>query len=318
MLADGWQRLVFPSRAEGRRLRLLGAACWLLVCAGEAALLERAFLPTTWYGQWAPEGVFPATFSGRVHAVRLDSLDLPEGRLPDSHEVRARLLEDHWALTVEASTGEPTPGLSSAFSIFDGDEREMLVVGQKGTDLLVRYRTHAADVGLRSPSIVLPGAFDVAPGEPIRISVSFDRGAISLTTTASTKTASRAVNVTPSWGWSLLLPFDAPIGRFAPLWSGVWIAALLFPTGYWAGSGTPEGSDRMVMLKTLAFGGLLVFLGTTLIPMLFRRPPAGSGEWTAGAAGLVTGWWIGRAAAESPDPENALNRSAAGSKTSKS
>jgi hypothetical protein len=48
------------------------------------------------------------------------------------------------------------------------------------------------------------------------------------------------------------------------------------------------------MLNALAFGGLLLFLGTGLTPLLFQLPPARLGEWTAGTAGLVTGWWLGR------------------------
>ena len=287
MLADGWKRLAFPSDADARRLLSLSAACWLLLSVGEAALLGRAFPPTIWYGQWAPDGVFPATFSGHVLAVRVDSLDLSGERLPNSDRVRAALLQDHWTLTVKATTGEPTPDRSSVFSIFDGEQREMLVVGQQGTDLFARYRTHAAKMGLRSPSIVLPGAFALPRGEPIRISMSFDRGVISLTTVASTKTVSREVSVTPSWGWSLLLPFEAPIGPLARLWCGLWTAALLFPTGYWTGR-------RIGTFKAVAFGGLLLFLGMGLTPLLFQLPPARLEEWTAGAAGLVTGWWLGR------------------------
>ncbi len=288
LLADGWKRWVFPSHAGTRRLLFLGAAFWLLFCAGEAALLGRAFPPTIWYGQWAPDEVFPATFSGHVLAVRLDSLDLPEGRLPNSDRVRTALRQDHWALTVNATTGEPTSDLSSVFSIFDGEQREMLVVGQQGIDLFVRYRTHAATVGLRSPLIVLPGAFALPPGEPIRISLSFDRGLISLRTTASGKTLSQAVPVTPSRGWSLLMPFEAPIRSRADLWSGLWLAALLFPTGYWMGRGIGT-------FEAVAFGGLLLFLGIGLTPLLFQLPSARPWEWIAGAAGLGTAWRLGRA-----------------------
>ena len=285
LLADGWRRLAFPSEIERRRLRVIAAACWLLLIAGEAAQLERAFPPTIWYGQWAPEGVFPATFGGRVLAVRLDSLEVPVRRLTNSDLVRASLLADRWTLNVSATTGESTADLSSVFSLFDNEQREMLLVGQRGTDLLVRYRTRAADFGLRPPSVLLPDAFALPKGEPIEISMEFDRGLITLTTTSSAGAVSRRVSVTPSWGWTLLLPFDAPIGPRAPAWSALWIAALIFPTGYWAGRSLPA----------LAFSGLLLCLGTALPPLLFRLPPAALWEWTAGATGLVMGLWLGRA-----------------------
>jgi hypothetical protein len=287
-LADGWKRLAFPSHVETRRLIVLGAAGWLLLSTGEAALLGRAFPPTIWYGQWAPDGVFPATFSGQVLAVRLDSLDLPAGRLPDSARVRTALRQDRWTLTVHATAGQPTLNLCSGFSIFDGEQREMLVVGQQGVDLFVRHRTHAAAAGLRSPSFVFPGVFAVPPGEPIRISLSFDRGLISVTTTTSTKTDFRTARVTPAWGWSLVSPFDASIGPHAQLWSGLWLAILLFPTGYWMGRGISAPMAAIV-------GGLLILVGTGLTPLLFQFPPARPWEGIAGATGLVVAWCVGRA-----------------------
>jgi hypothetical protein len=287
-LADGWKRLVFPSQAEARRLVPLAAACWFLLAAGEAALLGRAFLPTIWYGQWAPEGVFPATFTGRVLDVRLGSLELPEGRLDSSGDVRAAMLQDQWTLLVKATTGDPTRDVSSVFSIFDGEQREMLVVGQEGTDLFVRYRTRAAALHLRSPSIVLPGALALPAGEPIQISVSFARGVISVTARSSARTDSRQAPATPSWGWSLVAPFDASIGSLAPLWSALWMAALLIPTGYWAGRG-------MGTLQVVILGVLVLLLGTGLTPFLFQLPPAGWNDWMAGAAGLAAGGLIGKA-----------------------
>jgi hypothetical protein len=288
LLADGWRRLAFPSEAEARRLAVLSAACWLLLSGGEAALLGRAFLPTIWFGQWAPEGVFPATFSGRVLDVGVNSLDLRGGRLPNADRVRSALLADRWTLTVDATTGTPTPDLCSVFSIFDGEEREMLVVGQQGIDLLARYRTRAAAMGLRSPSIILPGAFALPPGEPIRISMSFDRGVISLTAAASTKTVSREVWVSPSWGWRLVMPFDIPGGPLSRVWSCLWTAALLIPIGFWMGRGI--GAFKVVVL-----GGLLLFVGTGLTPLLFQLPPARPEEWTAATTGLAIGWWLSRA-----------------------
>ena len=289
LLVDGWRRLAFPSPAVARRLCLLGAACWLLMSAGEAALLERALPPTIWYGQWAPEGVFPARFTGQLLAVRLDSLELPGRRLPDANRVRAALLQDRWTLTVEATTGEPTSGLGSVFSIFDDRHREVLVVGQKGTDLLVRYRTRASNFGFRSPSIVLPRAFAFPAGQPIRISMSFDRGVIALTSTCFGRIVSREASITPAWGWCLLLPFDAPIGTLAKLWVGIRIAVLILPIGYWTGRASAT-------LAPPAVGGLVVVIGTALIPLPFRLPPAGPWEWLPGGVGFFTGWWIARAA----------------------
>jgi VanZ family protein len=288
LLADGWKRLAFPSFVETRRLLAIAAAGWLLVVAAEAALLARSFPPTIWYGQWAPEEVYPATFSGRVLAVRLDDRDVPAGKLPDPARVRSVLRQDRWNLIVEATSGRPTLNLGSVFSIFDAGQREMIVIGQQGIDLFVRYRTRAATVGLRTPSLGFPGVFAVPPGEPIRISLAFDRGMISVTTDTPTKTEFRAEPVTPAWGWSLLSPFDGSIGPHARLWGWLWLASLLFPTGYWMGRGIGA-------LKAVTIGGFLILVGIGLTPLMFQLPPARPWEWIASTAGLGTAWWLGRA-----------------------
>jgi VanZ family protein len=288
-VAAGWRRLILPSPAGARRLSLAAAACWLLVGAGEAALLTRDFPPTAWYGQWAPDGVFPATFRGHVLAVRLDDFDLSATRLSDPARARDALLLDQWNLTVDATAGEPTAAVSSVFSIFDVEQREILVIGQRGTDLFFRYRTRSARLGLRSPSYVLPHAFELPSGEHVRISVSRDRGVISLKTVSAAGVAGRGQSVTPACGWRLVSPFDAPIGPRAPFLDAIWIAILLCPTGYWLGRGTTA-------TRAAACGGLLLVLGTGLLPLVFGLPRAGAVEWIAGVVGLTASAWVGRTA----------------------
>jgi hypothetical protein len=233
--------------------------------------------------------VFPATFRGHVLAVRLDDFDLSATRLSDPARARDALLLDRWNLTVDATAGEPTAAVSSVFSIFDVEQREILVIGQRGTDLFFRYRTRSARLGLRSPSYVLPHAFELPSGEHVRISVSLDRGVISLKTVSAAGVAGRGQSVTPTCGWRLVSPFDAPIGPRAPFLDAIWIAILLCPTGYWLGRGTTA-------TRAAACGGLLLVLGTGLLPLVFGLPRAGAVEWIAGVVGLTASAWVGRTA----------------------
>jgi hypothetical protein len=117
---------------------------------------------------------------------------------------------------------------------------------------------------------------------------------ISLAATSSGGTVTDVVNMSPAWGWSFLLPFDAPIGPLAPLWSGLWIAAQLFPAGYWAARATRNAS-RTAVLAALAFGGVLLVLGLLALPLFFRLPPARLPDWISAAAALLAGGWVGRA-----------------------
>jgi VanZ family protein len=284
-LAASWRRLLLPTDDEARRLRVAAAAGFLVATTAACALLAPGFLPTTWYGQWAREGVFPATFTGRVSSVRLDDLPLPDRDFDDSDRVRSELGRSRWTLAIDAAVGTPTPAMSSIFSIFDGQEREMLVVGQDGTDLVARFRTAASNAGFRSPTIVLPAALDCPAGEPLSITLAYDRGAVSL---SAGPRAARSERLTPgpAWGWTLAAPFEARVGGARAAWGMAWLSAWLFPWGYWSfRSGRP-------VLEVLALGALLA-VGLGLVPMAFRLSPSGPLEWVGAACGVLAGGWAG-------------------------
>jgi hypothetical protein len=95
--------------------------------------------------------------------------------------------------------------------------------------------------------------------------------------------------LSPSFGWSLVIPFDYAFGPEAHWLTALWIAALLLPIGYW--SAAAGDKRQLAALATLLFAGL------GLIPLLLNYPPVHWSEWVAGVAGGGAGWATHHAAA---------------------
>jgi hypothetical protein len=166
--------------------------------------------------------------------------------------------------------GPSTAGLAPIVSIFDGEQREIVLVGRSGNDLVYQMRTHAFDLRLRPPAAQLADGF--APGDARS---TFVHGRLSRSPLAfvigvdSTVAGSRVVPMSANWGWSLLLPFDYAHGSASALLTALWLLGWMAPLGWWAGRALPRTG------VPAAVAGLLP-VGLVVIP------------W---AAGLRIGWW---------------------------
>ena len=288
MLADGWKRLAFPSDADARRLLSLSAACWLLLSVGEAALLGRAFPPTIWYGQWAPDGVFPATFSGRVLAVRMDSLDLFRGEAAELRPCASRAAPGSLDADRGSRDRRADPGLQLGVQHLRRraarDARRRAARNRSVRPISHSRCEDGPPVALDRPSRrfrtptrrAYPDLDVVRPGRDL-----FDNGRFH-------------EDRLPGGVRYALLGSESPVAVRCPNRS----ARAPVVRALDGGSAVPHGlldgaEDRHVQGRGVR--GLLLFLGMGLTPLLFQLPPARLEEWTAGAAGLVTGWWLGRA-----------------------
>jgi hypothetical protein len=93
---------------------------------------------------------------------------------PDS--VRAALIRRE-SLSIELVVGDEPAALAPILSIFDGEAREMLLIGALGEDLLLRAWTLARELRLDHPDIRWAGAFaGVAVGDTITLQIAPDRG----------------------------------------------------------------------------------------------------------------------------------------------
>lgn len=291
-VASHWRRVLFPPPRTSMAVAGLGAAAWLLVQGFTAFALQRVLPRSVYYGQWAAElGQFEK-FTGQVVTVRLDSVSLPGTRLARSDRVREALLAPNSVLEVRAVSGHPTADVAPIFSIFDDRQREIVLLGQDGRDLVFRVRTRTAPLGLRSPALRLADVLPDGPGAPIELRARAWTGHYRLDADIGGKSHSRDMALSASWGWTLLLPFDHAFGDEMPWLTMLWVGGLLLPVGYYAGrSRSIRPGIGLVLL------GMLLVIGLVLIPIVAGFVVVHPLEWVAGIAGGGGGFRLGLASA---------------------
>jgi hypothetical protein len=243
-----------------------------------------------YYGQWAPAlGQFEQ-FTGKVISARLNAIPLPGTRLRNSEEVRQALLAPESVLEVKATSGQPTDDVAPIFSIFDDHQREILLLGQDGLNLVFRVRTRTGPLGLRSPALQLSHALPPDTGTSIELRARYRPGHYLLDADVGGHTHTRDLALSSSWGWTFLLPFDHAFGGEMPWLTMLWVAGLLLPIGYYAGrSGLSERSTVLPLLLLL-----LLAAGLVLIPGLAGFATIQPLEWVAGVLGSLGGFRLGK------------------------
>jgi hypothetical protein len=280
-MVAGWSHhLTAPRSRTAGLLAAAWAALWLVQTAATAALIQPS-LPRSWYwGQLAPDLEQFEQFEGRVLFAAAGPHRIHIGRLPASAEIREALLAGE-TLRATTTPGEWTSGLAPIVSIFDGQQREIVLLGRWGDDLAYRLRTRAFDFRLRPPAIRLAGAF-VRSDTLVGVVGRFDpsAGHFAVTLRSASGSAARVVPLDAQWGWSLLLPFSYAHGAESRWFTAFWVGAWMLPLGYWS-----------VAYRRLAVGGAAVVLafGLLLLPLASRLTPTGAAGWLAGVAGLGLG-----------------------------
>jgi hypothetical protein len=286
MLAASWGAWLTPSRPAARFLTLGAAVAWLGQIAATGAAVRPTLPPTVYWGQRAADlGQFD-TFPGRLLDARVGALPLPSHQLPNSGEVRQALLAGD-PLTAVAEPAGPTDGIAPLASIFDGDQREIVVLGQWNEDLVFRLRARAIDWKLRPPAIRLRSVFRSAAPETLTVSGAIKNDRFVVEAAGPGGRVSRVLPLSTQWGWSLLLPFEYAFGSEVGWVSALWVGCWLLPIGFWLGfTGFRAGAAPVFAL-------VLLLLGLALVPALYHQPTAAA-EWVAGFLGTGSGWLLAR------------------------
>jgi hypothetical protein len=282
LLSGLWKRgLPVHARRTGS-LPVLAGALVAIVCTGGTLLLRPALPESTWFGQWTPDLGHYDRYRGQVLAARIGDIELPGRRLENTPAVRALLLAGE-PVEVEFVAGAPPTATAPIFSIYDGMEREIFVLGGRGGDLLVRVRRRASNLRLRAPQALFEASAPVA-GDTAGISVTVGRGSIC---SDISRTSCRSL-APPGRGWSLLVG-AAPTNGLERLADAAWLALLFLPLGYgfrprtswWAGLSV--GLVGLLVAALVGGGGTGADLFTTV---------AGAGAGVL--AGDMAGRWMPR------------------------
>lgn len=279
-------------RPDDRAAGALSTAWGLSVAAvalATSTLLVPAPTPSDYWGQHAPDLGHLERFPGEVLAASAGGLPVPEGRLDPSTRRRVVAAVTRTPrLSVTARFGAPPDGLAPVFSVFDGRQREVFVLGQDGRDGVFRLRRRADAARLRRPAIVAEGLLaGIAPGDTATLAVGPGEGPGICLRAGDARRCGLGHPV--GGGWALLVGPDLPAavagavgteGRegIARALDAAWIALLFLPLGYWA---APAWGWRVGLV--LAGGGLLA--APAVGPVL----AAGAAEASGLAAGLGVG-----------------------------
>lgn len=245
-------------------MRSLAPYAIAAVIGGTVWAFEPSLPDTVYYGQWTPRLAAFDAYDGRVLRAYTGSVDLPEGRLAAAVHASVRQVEHGVPITVEFTAGSSTGRTAPILRVVDDADREVVLVGSRGTSIVVRMRRIAQAWSLHAPGAVFPGLHR-PPGT--RSVVRFDRRDRELCVgTQETETCQSSL--TPARGWFLLTGV-ALTGWAAALADAVWLGALsiLLMAG-------PRGAIRA--LPAVVYLALWILL-------------PGDFAWFAGLVGLLTG-----------------------------
>lgn len=290
VVAMRWCDLVLPTATRARQLAAAGMLALIGARAATVWLLQPSLLDSTWYGQVAAKGVYPADFGGTVLHAELGDMTLSSGRVSG---LRERLLSAPWQARAVASPGPSTSALAPLMGVLDHEQREMVLLAREGDDARFRVRLRAADLHLRVPSIKLRDAFPHDGGQsadeaPLTVTATFDRGRLSLATSAG---ARESVPLGAGSAWALFAPTDVAFTRESSRADALWTFAMLLPVCYWVGRAFRTVAPALLWSSCAA----ALVLTVPNLAMTGRLAPVG--EWLAVSVAAAVGTCLGVGAA---------------------
>ncbi|HTY05043.1 MAG TPA: VanZ family protein [Gemmatimonadales bacterium] len=266
--------------ATRSRPRPLTPAAWALlamgVVAGTGIALAPAYPPTIYYGQWTADldgGL--DWYRGHILRATIGGVSAPSERLADQNQVHA-LLAAGAPLAVTAVAGPAPARIAPVFSIYDDRRREILLLGARGADLILRYRTWGLERGLDRPFLVVPGALQgVRTGDTLRLAQWWEGGHPCLGLNGARWCR---LGFTAGAGWAVLI-YPERLGAWVRALLGMaWVGGILLPAGFFGRSGAPLIGAAVVAAAGLALiPGAVGLRGTPVL------------EWAGAALGIAVG-----------------------------
>jgi|SRR5262245_41193510 len=261
-----------PPVTDVLSIALTVSAGFVLTLTG--VLLHPAFPSDTYYGGWAHRFGHLEWYGGSVLQASLAGIAVPPGPQPDSHQVQKQLVSGA-PVEVHARAGPRPPRLAPLFTIHDGHQREILLLGIDGEDIVYRYRTRAVATGLRGPEIRARGALNgIAWRDPLSIIVRQAGSGYCIRVNA---TEHCGLGFTVGSSWAFLFEKPDPAWAQAALNSS-WLAAIFFPVGLWT-----RFSWVFIAAVALSFVFLLI------MPPMIGLVPTPMTELGGALAGFLAG-----------------------------
>jgi len=250
--------MVFGLGTRSRVALAAASALPVLAVAATGWLMQPVSTDGRYFGHWVPERPYYAPWNGQVLELEVDGLPVRSGPLDNTDDVRGAL-ETGRALNLRFIQGDPTPSLSAIFHIVDDSRREILMVGVRGTELVVRPRLRANAARLDFTDQRFVGFLSgTARGDTIALRVVTDHRGRSCVTASLTAAPTGACAPYPSIGaaWQLILWKGALPEVTRRALHGATILLLLLPLGILCI--TQPRSARIIVLTTTTVAMILV------------------------------------------------------------
>jgi hypothetical protein len=256
---------------------------------GGAAALRPALSDRLWYGQHAPDLGYLATFPGDLFDPTAAGLPLPDGPLAESDRLRAKFRQQGVELAATIRTAGPTARLAPILSIFDDERRRIALLGQERARLEFQVRLAAEELRFRSLTFRMDRAFDLTSTGATAIGAKLRGGRVELSTTGADRSTHRVEwRLSPAMVWAALVPFEYAMGWEIHWLTGVLLALLMIPGGFYAGRVMRDGG-RAGLPFAGAAGLSLIPAVLVLLPLPLGFPVAHLALWLGVLAGTVIG-----------------------------
>jgi hypothetical protein len=277
LIAHVGLRCLATNERTAARLSFVASVAAVLVYGLTARLLAPMLPASNYQVWWTPKIHQLEWYHARGLHVTLGSMTLRAGEIPQTPEVR-RLLLAGAPLHIEAIAGPRVRALGPLFVIADEREREVLLIGPDRDDLVLRYRTLAAEWRLDQPDVRLRGALArVARGDTMVIEA---RRTTSGTCLMLNGTGTCRLGYTIGSGWAMLLFPEHFPPWLQQLLGAAWVGAFTIPVGLLA----RKRPESLLALGFLVVG-LFVLPGRSgLLPTPPLQLLGGSAGWLLGAA----------------------------------
>ncbi len=231
-----------------------------------------------YFGMWTPALDYMPQYQGSVRSAELDGNLIPRGGpLPDASAIPRALLGT-WSLEATVVVGPAPPAVAAIVAIYDGDQREIALLGADGNDLVWRERLLADRMKMDKPDVRFSGALTpFTEGTEVTLSVR-RAGTVRCLAVDAVERCSPSATIDRSWAF---LRWVGGSSAWHDALDVLWLLALSLPIGFLS----------RTIGQTCAAGSLAtaaVLVAVVLTPL----GPPGPLEVLGGVAGVATGRWI--------------------------
>lgn len=124
------------------------------------------------HSQWTPTLGQYETWTGTLVGASVGSIPIPSGQLRSDVSAVRETLRRMAPIHIVAMGGKPSSTLAPIVALADAKRNHLLMVGQRGSDLVVRRRLWSSKLRLATPEVIFAGLLDnVREGDSLSIHV---------------------------------------------------------------------------------------------------------------------------------------------------